>query len=426
MANTKSLSSALSAPTSFQIDEVTDPAVVQARAFAAAIPTPAPAPNLGPLVAFVGNWTGKGFNTIFRPDNTNTPTLFIPPITSDNVLELNLTEETLSFSNSLGSIPNRGSGAQGDIFLNGVPYLQTISDVTTAPATGIHFEPGMWLSVPATTNPNEPVTVARMASIPHGATIIAQGTLFAAVDGKPTINPVDITPFTGGSPNSTVSFHSQNANNQTTPRIPQDLSSFIAAGTITQTMLTDPNTVLRDQIQNQHITRTVVILISTNPASPLFRGPLPEAVPPTNPPPPLTPSFGGGTANVAFLLGVPNPPPTAVGPNAQAAQMDAVFWIETVTYQVAVPALPAGSPPVILQPVQTSPPVPLQPSFLASIPFVPGKGFAGGTVTVATTQIQYTQKVLLNFSDLSWPHVSVASLVPADPIPIPADLLPLT
>jgi hypothetical protein len=88
--------------------------------------------------------------------------------------------------------------------------------------------------------------------------------------------------------------------------------------------------------------------------------------------------------------------------------------------------MPAGSPPVVLQPVQTNPPVPLQPSFLASIPFVPGKGFRGGTVTVSTTQIQYSQKVILNFAGLSWPHVSVASLVPADPIPIPAELLPLT
>ena len=50
----------------------------------------------------------------------------------------------------------------------------------------------------------------------------------------------------------------------------------------------------------------------------------------------------------------------------------------------------------------------------------------GGTVTVATTQIQYSQKVMLNFNGLSWPHVSVASLVPASPIPIPENLLPLT
>ena len=105
--------------------------------------------------------------------------------------------------------------------------------------------------------------------------------------------------------------------------------------------------------------------------------------------------------------------------------MDAVFWIETVVYQVEVPELEAGIPAVVLSPVATNPPT-LQPKFLASVPFLPGKKFAGGTIHVAAIQIQYTQKVILNFAGLSWPHVSVATLVPADPIPIPANLLPMT
>jgi hypothetical protein len=48
----------------------------------------------------------------------------LPVPVSDNILELNLTSESLSFSPSLGAVPNRGSNPQGDIFLNGVPYLQ--------------------------------------------------------------------------------------------------------------------------------------------------------------------------------------------------------------------------------------------------------------------------------------------------------------
>jgi hypothetical protein len=111
--------------------------------------------------------------------------------------------------------------------------------------------------------------------------------------------------------------------------------------------------------------------------------------------------------------------------NANAVQLDAVFWIETVVYDVQVPAIPAGTPPIVVDPVQKGS-VPVVPSFVAAIPFVPGKGFAGGTVKVATTQIQYSQKVLLDFNGLSWPHVSVASLVPAAPVPIPESLLPLT
>ncbi len=419
MNDQKTFSNALSITANFRInpiDSVGKPTIALA---------PQLDPNLGPLAAFTGTWTGKGFNTVFRPDSARTPTAFVPPITgSDNVLELNLTDETLSFSKSLGSIPNRGSGNQPDIFLNGVPYLQSINDTTTSPATGIHFEPGIWLAVPATAIPNEPFTVARMASIPHGTTITAQGIALPPINGKPTIAAIDITPFPGGQPNNKIRFPSQTAANNNTPRLPQDLTSFIAAGTITQPLIDDPNTMLRNQITAQTITQTVVIEISTKPGSPLTGGPLPVGVAP-NPPPAITPTFGGGTSNIAFLQGLPTPPPSGQGPNADAFQMDAVFWIETVVYDVVVPALPSGSAPIVLDPVQKGH-VPLVPNFIAAIPFVPGKGFAGGTIKVTTTQIQYSQKVMLNFFGLTWPHVSVATLVPAAPIPIPANLLPLT
>src|SRR5271154_394943 len=81
-------------------------------------PTATPQPPLGVLTNFTGNFAGTGFNTIFRPNSTPTTT---------NVLELNLTTETLSFSSSLGSVPNRGLSPQNDIYLNGVPYVQAIS-----------------------------------------------------------------------------------------------------------------------------------------------------------------------------------------------------------------------------------------------------------------------------------------------------------
>jgi hypothetical protein len=399
---------------------------VKAHAATAQTPVPLPA-SLGPLTAFTGNWTGRGFNAIFRPENTVTPT-FLPPLdTSDNVLELNLTEESLTFSPNLSSIPNRGSRTQGDIFLNGVPYLQRVNDVTSEPANGIHFEPGMWLSVPASSNPSEPVTVARMASIPHGTTIVAQGVVLETLEDKPTIQPIGMTPFPPTAPAHPISppFLSQTATNNNTARLPQDLAPFIADQRITQDILDDPNLLLRKKIEHQTITKTIVIGISTNPAAPLFFGPLPGGATPTTPPPPIAPSFGGGPANIAFLQGLPVPPPTAQGPNAQTTQMDAVFWIETVTHEVQVPELEAGIPPVVLSPLPTNPPT-LQPKFVASVPFQAGKKFSGGIIQVTATQIQYTQKVILNFAGLSWPHVSVATLIPADPIPIPADLLPMT
>jgi hypothetical protein len=48
--------------------------------------------------------------------------------------------------------------------------------------------------VQPTTDPAEGPTLVRMASIPHGTTIVAQGTS-STTSGKPTIPTVDITPF---------------------------------------------------------------------------------------------------------------------------------------------------------------------------------------------------------------------------------------
>ncbi len=252
-------------PSGFRFGEVSSLTALTARG--------SPAPGLGPLAAFTGTFRGSGFNLIFRPDSAKTPTpLPIPVSGSDNVLELNLTLETLSFSPMLGSVPNRGSQAQGDIFLNGVPYLQAISDVTVpSQPVGIHFEPGLWIVVPATIDPAEGATVARMASIPHGTTVEAQGTS-SAVAGKPTIPAVDITPFSTAPPHGKIPFPSQTAATGNTARIPQNLTSFIAAGTITQAMLTDPNTLLRNHIASQTITSTTVISVSSEPAAPLFGG----------------------------------------------------------------------------------------------------------------------------------------------------------
>ena len=363
-----------------------------------AVPVPAPPPPLGPLSAFIGDWVGNGFNTIFRPDSAATPTSLPnpvppPPPPRDNILELNLTSESLSFSPSLGSVPNRGTAAQQDIFLNGVPYLQTIKDITIhGESVGIHVEPGIWIHVPATTIPALGESVTRMASIPHGTTIEAQGT-FLSVVGTPTIDPVDITPFVTGT-NNKIRFASQTASNPNTPRIPQDLGPFITRGTITQAMLDDPNSLLRSHISKQKITNTTAIIISTGP-----------------PPPPQLLPFGGGVDNIAFLLGQA----AATAPNAQALQMFAIFWIETVEEAILVPPYKVGRPPLK---IKGKPSMPGQrvPTFSVTPPFDLDKP---REITVTFTQIQYTQTVLLNFATLTWPHVSVNTLVSADDIIVP-------
>ncbi len=75
---------------------------------------------------------------------------------------------------------------------------------------------------------------------------------------------------------------------------------------------------------------------------------------------PPRPDVGGGLANIAFLEGKGNPP--SGGPNAVSNKVTTIFWIEE---------LDDGS-----------------------------------------LQLQYTQRVLLNFNGLSWPHVTVATLRP--------------
>jgi len=367
---------ALLQPSGFRFGEVSS--LTTTRDLVSAVPP------LGALAAFTGTFQGSGFNTIFRP-NTGTPTPLPTPVTgSDNLLELNLTLETLSFQPSLGDVPNRGE-EQPDIHINGVPYLQMIQDVTIpSQPVGIHVEPGIWMNLPATTQPEEGATVVRMASIPHGTTIEAQGTSFPPAAGPPTIAPVAITPFAIEPPNKQITFPSQTATNNNTARIPQDLTSFLAAGTITQAMLTDPNTLLRNHIAGQTITSTTTIVISTEAATPLF---------------------GGGTDNIAFL-----------GPNADAVSMQAIFWIETVQFTIAVPIFEPGQPPLII-PAETGAGGQPVPEFLVNPPVAIT---APRQIQVNATQIQYSQQVLLNFAGLSWPHVSVATLVPANPLPVPA------
>jgi hypothetical protein len=360
------------------------------------VPPPSPPPPLGPLAAFEGTFVGNGFNTIFRPNSTATPTKLpnpVPPAPPphDNVLELNLTSETLAFSKSLGSVPNRGTGTQGDAFLNGVPYLQTVNDITIhGESVPIHFEPGLWMHVPPTTTPALQDTVTRMASIPHGTTVEAQGLVSAPIKGPPTIDPVDITPIIIAT-NQPFRFPSQTAADPNTLRIPQDLSSFITRGTITQDILNNPNFLLSDLIKRQTILATTAIFISTAP-------------------PPPAGLFGGGTANIAFLLGQA----AATAPNAQATKMTAVFWIETVQEQIDIAVHKKGHKFTVKGALIT--PGQQVPTFTGTIPI---DMTAPRKLTVTYTQIQYTQTVILSFNGLFWPHVSVNTLVPADPVEVP-------
>jgi hypothetical protein len=237
-----------------------------------------------PLAELAGKWTGQGFNVIWRPHH--------PPERQDRFLELNMTNEQLDFGPALRNIPNRGL-LQPDISLVGLSYLQQISDAKTN--TKQHFEPGIWVMVPKTSEPQEPRTVARLASIPHGTTILVQGIAHTSV-GAPSIPDIDITPFVIGRPDQRLRFPEQ------TLSMPSQFRTGGAGLTdISQQMVDNPNSVLHAGPSTQ-ITTTTTLHVSSHDAS------LP----------------GGGVSNIAFLEG------GASGPNGVTASVTATFWLETL------------------------------------------------------------------------------------------------
>ena len=139
-------------------------------------------------------------------------------------------------------------------------------------AVTMHFEPGLWMYIPENPLDLAPKeSLARLGSIPHGTTINAQCQApITSYSGAPHIPPVDITPhlIDGFQNLAPVAQASQTASNSRTARLPQDLSKFIQAGTITQAMLTDPNTVLRDSNTGKTVVKTTSFTVSTYSANP--------------------------------------------------------------------------------------------------------------------------------------------------------------
>lgn len=246
--------------------------------------------QLGPLADLPGTWIGKGFNLVSLPDRQNDQPFR---------LMLNATQETLTFTPIGGPIPNRGSG-QGDIFFLGLQYLQQVSDANTS--EGIHLEPGLWLSLPATTVPPAPASVARLGTIPHGDALLAQGD-FSTADGGPTIGVADSTPF--------------KLDPQTGARINETDAAYLAPLTsarpparIPASAIANPNEVLTNAIKRQKIVKTVTLTVSAAPVGGINGTPLA---------PPGSPNKVGSIANIPFVDANPN-----------ANSFSAIFWVETI------------------------------------------------------------------------------------------------
>jgi hypothetical protein len=309
-----------------------------AGAPAAAGPAAPPPIDFGPLSQLEGTWRGNGFNTIWRPHFPSDP--------QAEFLELNMTTETLAFTKIGGAIPNRGL-LNHDIDMVGLTYLQQIAQ--TEDGAGLHIEPGIWALVPPTDDPKVEQTVVRMASIPHGTVILAQGKAFTVPSG-PRIDDNNIIPFCiGSTPPQNSGFDKAAGGDFEELDLSKPIENRFVSPGVTQDMVKNPNSVLKAAIEGQTITSTTVLVISTTHDN--------------------TP--GGGTANTAFLEDATKPPgcpPCVSFGNANAALVHAIFWIETVAGQDG------------------------EDDYL---------------------QLQYTQLVQLDFHGLRWPHVTVATLTKA-------------
>jgi hypothetical protein len=95
--------------------------------------------------------------------------------------------------------------------------------------------------------------------------------------------------------------------------------------------------------------------------------------------------------------------------------MTATFWIEMVQHKIVVPIFKPGQSPFKFLPPTPHPGAKV-PVFLVNPPH---EITAPKTITVTSTQIQYSQTVFLNFSGLTWPHVSVTTLLPTTEQTVP-------
>jgi hypothetical protein len=253
---------------------------------------------LGALAGLEGSWKGHGFNAIWRPHN---------PPSQDRFLELNMTDETLVFTRINGPIPNRGL-AMHDIDMFGLTYMQQISETSTG--AGLHIEPGIWANVPHTTDPNVPPSVVRMASIPHGTVMLAQGVAEVHPGGPQNIPDNNILPFFFGSPQPANSDFNSVAQTFTELKLSTPTTFRFVAPGVTQAIVKNPNSVLQtalaSSLQGTSMKSRTFLNVSTTHS--------------------IVKAGGGGTANTAFLASSGNPP----GGNARAAQVNATFWIETI------------------------------------------------------------------------------------------------
>ena len=248
--------------------------------------------SLGHLAELTGRWTGPGMNIVALPKFGGRDPGF--------QVKLNATQESISFFNDVGNVPNRGNN-QPDIVITGLRYQQEVTDRGTGHA--LHVEPGIMLNLPTNQVQTEP-TVVRMGTVPHGDSFLAQGNSFA-FGGAPQIGAADPTPFTLG-----PSGNRKNIQNSNYLSVYKNLK---LPGSLTEENLLDPNSLLRQSNENLRnhgfqIIRTVVLDFNAKPVGGI------NGVRPNS-----RDEDVGGIVNIPFVV-----------ENADANGMASRFWINTV------------------------------------------------------------------------------------------------
>lgn len=156
--------------------------------------------ELGPLSQLPGTWSnepglpGRGWNMIALPFGGPAA----PPF--NYRLLLNQYNEQLKFTLIDSGVPNRGirvgSGGveEADQFVVTLDYVQSINQIKADdfPESGlagefnqaIHHEPGLWLNM--TNEITDGINIGRLASVPHGDSLLALGSS-EVLDGPPVI-----------------------------------------------------------------------------------------------------------------------------------------------------------------------------------------------------------------------------------------------
>jgi hypothetical protein len=253
---------------------MTDTATSQTRHVPLNLESPEAVAALGPLAGLVGTWQGIGWNLIAVPNGTGSFQLLVNQI-----------NETITFTPIEALVPNRSNGG-GTMLLAGVQYDIKVTDADEGPNNGnlLHAENGMWLwptnmaPVASDDTATDQVftrkTVVRLASIPHGNSLVAIGP-FETIDGPPVIPDISSlpTPVDGALFGYTDVY-----------QIP--VGDFLPSS---------PNKFLQNAIEGQTITSTLQLSVTTSD------------------------DVDGGIVNIPFIRQY-----------ADAKSLESTFWVETV------------------------------------------------------------------------------------------------